>query len=36
MQGPSALRRAPVFVRDNSQMLFGDAKQRIEDILSVL
>lgn len=26
----------PLFFRDNSQMLFGDAKQRIDDILSVL
>jgi hypothetical protein len=26
----------PLFVRDNSQMLFGDAKQRIDEILSVL
>ncbi|TQC43348.1 Re/Si-specific NAD(P)(+) transhydrogenase subunit beta [Rhodococcus sp. WS4] len=26
----------PLFFRDNSQMLFGDAKQRVDDILSVL
>jgi NAD(P) transhydrogenase subunit beta len=26
----------PLFFRDNSQMLFGEAKQRIDDILSVL
>jgi NAD(P) transhydrogenase subunit beta len=26
----------PLFFRDNSQMLFGDAKQRIDDILAAL
>lgn len=26
----------PLFFRDNSQMLFGDAKQRVDDIISVL
>jgi H+-translocating NAD(P) transhydrogenase subunit beta len=26
----------PLFFRDNSQMLFGDAKQRIDDILTAL
>ncbi|NMN98365.1 Re/Si-specific NAD(P)(+) transhydrogenase subunit beta [Antrihabitans stalactiti] len=26
----------PLFFRDNSQMLFGDAKQRVDDILAVL
>jgi NAD(P) transhydrogenase subunit beta len=28
--------RNPLFFRDNSQMLFGDAKQRVEDILRAL
>jgi NAD(P) transhydrogenase subunit beta len=26
----------PLFFRDNSQMLFGDAKDRVEDILRAL
>ena len=26
----------PLFFRDNSQMLFGDAKERVEDILRAL
>jgi NAD(P) transhydrogenase subunit beta len=26
----------PLFFRENSQMLFGDAKERVSDILSAL
>jgi NAD(P) transhydrogenase subunit beta len=26
----------PLFFRDNSQMLFGDARERVEDILRAL
>jgi NAD(P) transhydrogenase subunit beta len=26
----------PLFFRDNSKMLFGDAKQRVEDIVRAL
>ena len=26
----------PLFFRENSQMLFGDAKDRVEDIVAVL
>ncbi|HET8582822.1 MAG TPA: NAD(P)(+) transhydrogenase (Re/Si-specific) subunit beta, partial [Jatrophihabitans sp.] len=26
----------PLFFRENSQMLFGDAKERVEDILKAL
>jgi NAD(P) transhydrogenase subunit beta len=26
----------PLFFRENTQMLFGDAKQRVEDILHAL
>jgi NAD(P) transhydrogenase subunit beta len=26
----------PLFFRDNTQMLFGDAKQRVDDILRAL
>ena len=26
----------PLFYRDNAQMLFGDAKQRVEDILRAI
>ena len=26
----------PLFYRENAQMLFGDAKQRVEDILRAL
>jgi NAD(P) transhydrogenase subunit beta len=26
----------PLFFRDNTQMLFGDAKQRVDDILTAL
>ncbi len=26
----------PLFLRENSQMLFGDAKERVQDILAAL